>query len=368
MSQTLPLLITEAAAMSVAGVGFHRYEMGPALIGVGADATVVIVAPGDNPGVSGVQDSTKVLLRGEPVPALHERFAFRDAPPIHLFADLGGGCLPLGTARCRGRSWSPAGFNHADLELDQPLSRAMLDAVRPVPEPGPVPGVGWVDHVETDPVRALESFVLGWFPTEETEPAKEATAEGDLDALPTALAAFHRLARLRPALHRFHNPMLKQPKRACGPYGDRLVFAMDNQGVRDWSIPWPQGEQDEADPRVWLTEDPDDPAPETILEEEPLSRFLLQFTLNEAMNASPYHAWTYCTPTTRLDGLWSVLRPIPLSPFLPTYTAEKFFVAPGLLTQVSSDEKEAVVSFGALHRGTLTPLLEHGFHWSRFDG
>jgi hypothetical protein len=42
-------LITEAAALSVAGAGLLRYEMGPALIGAGADATVVIVKPGDNP-------------------------------------------------------------------------------------------------------------------------------------------------------------------------------------------------------------------------------------------------------------------------------------------------------------------------------
>lgn len=73
-------------------------------------------------------------------------------------------------------------------------------------------------------------------------------------------------------------------------------------------------------------------------------------------------------PTARLEVWWSMLRPIPLSPFLPTYTAERFFVAPGLLTQVGSDENEAVVSFSALHRGAQTPLLGHKFRWSRFDG
>ncbi|MCP2365705.1 hypothetical protein HD597_012725 [Nonomuraea thailandensis] len=36
--------------------------------------------------------------------------------------------------------------------------------------------------------------------------------------------------------------------------------------------------------------------------------------------------------------------------------------------RVSSDEHEAVATFGAHYRATLTPLLEHGFHWSRFDG
>ncbi|MFD7482992.1 hypothetical protein [Streptomyces mirabilis] len=368
MPQTLPPLITEAAALSVAGARLQRYEMGPALIGAGADATVVIVAPGDTPGVSGVKDSTTVLLRGDRIPELHSRFEFRGPLPIHLFTCLDQGCLPLGTALCRGTSHAPAGFDHAELELDRPLSREMLDVVRPVPAPGPVPGVDWVDHVETDPIRALESFVLGWFPAEETEPAQDRGAAGEVSHLPEALAAFHRLARLRPALHRFHDPVLKQPRRASGPLGDRLVFAMWNGAGMDWSIPWPPEKPREADPRVWLTEDPGAADPETILEEEPLSRFLLQFTLYEAMNAAPYHAWTYCMPTARLDALCSMLRPIPLSPFLPTYTAERFFVAPGLLTQVSSDENEAVVNFGALHRGTLTPLLEHRFRWSRFDG
>ncbi|MEU1940586.1 hypothetical protein ACH49O_41595 [Streptomyces coeruleorubidus] len=137
MTQTLPSLTTEAAALSVAGAGLRRCQMGSALIGAGADATVVILEPGDNSEVSGVRDSTEVLLRGDAVPALHSRFDFREALPLHLFARLDRGCLPLGTARCRGRSSAPADFDHAELELDQPLTREMLDAVRPVPAPGP---------------------------------------------------------------------------------------------------------------------------------------------------------------------------------------------------------------------------------------
>ncbi|MEU9371688.1 hypothetical protein AB0D71_45145 [Streptomyces avermitilis] len=233
MTQTLPHLITEAAALSVAGAGLLRYEVGPALICAGADATVVIVGPGDNPGVSGVQDSAKVLLRGDGVPALHPRFDFPGALPIHLFARLDQGYLSLGTARCRrmGGESTSAHFNHAVLELDQPLSRAVLDAVRPVPAPGPVPGVEWVDLVATDPIRALESFVLGWFPTEETEPAEDGSTAGEAGSLPEALAAFHRLARLRPAIHRFHDPVLRQPERASGPLGDQLVFARAGRGL-----------------------------------------------------------------------------------------------------------------------------------------
>ncbi|GGU05892.1 hypothetical protein GCM10010256_77280 [Streptomyces coeruleorubidus] len=93
MTQTLPSLTTEAAALSVAGAGLRQYQMGSALIGAGADATVVILEPGDNSEVSGVQDSTEVLLRGDAVPALHSRFDFREALPLHLFA--------AGPASCR---------------------------------------------------------------------------------------------------------------------------------------------------------------------------------------------------------------------------------------------------------------------------
>lgn len=351
-------LITEAAALSVAGSGLRRYEVGSALVGTGSDATVVVLAAGDHPGANGVQDSTKALLRGDKTPDLWARFMSRGArPPIHVFVRLEQGCLSLGTASCRGGASEPAHFDVAHLDLDRPLDRSVLDLARPVPAPGPVPGLEWVGHVETDPVRALKSFVLGWFPAEEGEAAPKENPDG----LPEALAAFHRLARLRPAIYRFHNPVLREPRRVA----DRLVFAAWDGGGMDWSIPWPPGD---ADPRVWLTEDPCAEEPEMFLEQEVLSRFLLQFTLNEAMNAAPYHAWTDVMPVAQLDGLWSMLRPVPLSPFLPAYAAERFFVAPGLLTQVSGSGGEVVVSFGALHRGTLTPLLAQGFRWSRFDG
>ncbi|MFF1516064.1 VOC family protein [Streptomyces sp. NPDC058305] len=126
MLRTPPSLITEEAALSVAGAGLLRYAMGPPLIGAGTDATVVIVEPGDNPKVSGVQDSVWVLLRGDRIPELHSRFEFRGALPIHVFARMEAGCLPLGTAHCRAMPSVPANFNRAELRLIQPLTRDTL--------------------------------------------------------------------------------------------------------------------------------------------------------------------------------------------------------------------------------------------------
>ncbi|WP_411108576.1 hypothetical protein [Streptomyces sp. c-19] len=234
---------------------------------------------------------------------------------------------------------------------------------------GPPLSVDWIDHVDTDPVRALEMLVLGWYPFEEAPPNLDAPTDDVLALLPPALAAFHRTARVRPALYRFCHPMFLRPQHVTRPHGGQLVFAVENQGCRDWSIPWPpQAGPEETDPPVWLTEDPrSDDALETILEAEPLSRFLLQFTLNQACGIAPFRAWTFVMPVDRLEPLRSFLRPVPLSPYMPTYEGDLFYAAPGLLASISADETEAVIGFGARHREALAPLRAYGFPWRRFD-
>ncbi|MFJ9694784.1 hypothetical protein [Kitasatospora sp. NPDC101183] len=362
MTQTHPSPTTEAAALAAAGAGAQRYDLGSALIAAGDDATVVLVEPGDRPGLDGVQDAGTVLLTGAPVDGLHTRFVHPAERPIHVYARLDGACLPLGAAiAARTESAAPA-ISHVRLQFEQPLGRALLDLVRPVPAPGPTPAVDWVDEVEAQPLRALEAFALGWFPAEQP-PAEEP----ELGPVPPALAAFHRLARRRPALLRFGNPVLKRPRRASGPLGGRLVFAEWLGGGMDWSVPWPPEGPAKADPRVWHTEDPYG-EPESEVEAEPLSRFLLQFTLYEAVNSAPYQAWALSAPNERVAPLLRMLRPVPLGPYLPAYGAVRFHVAPGLIARVTGDEQEAVVTFGALHRAVLTPLSAHGFEWHRFDG
>ncbi|MFC7979174.1 hypothetical protein ACFUT3_28565 [Streptomyces cinereoruber] len=254
-------------------------------------------------------------------------------------------------------------------------ARAWTAASRIPPAPrtyveGPPLSVEWVDHVDTDPVRALEMLVLGWYPAEDAPPDPDAPADDVLALLPKALAAFHRLARVRPALYRFCHPMLLHPRHVTRRDGGRLVFAVENQGCADWSIPWPpQGGPEDVDPPVWLTEDPyDDDDPETVLEAEPLSRFLLQFTLKQASGIAPFNAWTYVMPTERLELLWSFLRPVPLSPYMPAYGGHLFYAAPGLLASISADENHADAAFGTRHRETLALLKAYDFPWSRFDG
>ncbi|AVH93774.1 hypothetical protein C5L38_00730 [Streptomyces sp. WAC00288] len=133
-------------------------------------------------------------------------------------------------------------------------ARAWTAASRTPPAPGtyvegPPLSVEWVDHVDTDPVRALEMLVLGWYPAEDAPPDPDAPADDVLALLPKALAAFHRLARVRPALYRFCHPMLLHPRHVTRRDGGRLVFAVENQGCADWSIPWPsRGGPEDVDP------------------------------------------------------------------------------------------------------------------------
>ena len=165
--------------------------------------------------------------------------------------------------------------------------------------------VDWVDHVDTDPVRALEMLVLGWYPAEDAPPDPDAPTDDVLALLPPALAAFHRLARVRPGLYRFCHPMLLYPRHVTRRDGGRLVFAVENQGCADGpSRGRPRTTLRTRTPPVRLTEDPyDDDDPETTLQAEPLSRFLLQFTLKQASGIAPFNAWTYVMPAERLEPL-----------------------------------------------------------------
>ncbi|MFI8515910.1 hypothetical protein ACIGHB_32800 [Streptomyces sp. NPDC085460] len=235
----------------------------------------------------------------------------------------------------------------------------------------PLPAVDWIDHVDTDPIRALELLVLGWYPAEDSPPDPDAPTDDAVALLPPPLAAFHRLARLRPALYRFNHPMLLHPQHVTRPDGARMVFAVENQGCSDWTIPWPpRGGPEDDDPPVWHTEGPydyDNDNPDTHLQTEPLSRFLLQFTLKEASGLAPFSAWTDLMPVERLEPLRNFLRPIPLGPYMPDYGGHLFYAAPGLLAAISSDGTQADAVFAARHRETLAPLKTYTFPWRRFD-
>lgn len=244
--------------------------------------------------------------------------------------------------------------------ISPPLSRETLDRVRPPTTPPPLPAPDWLGEVHANPGRALEGFLTTWYPaTGPHQPAADIPG-----SLPRALADFHRLAARRPAILGGHNRT--RPLDDLRPDGgaERLVFAVECQGGRPWSIPWGPGATD-PDPTVWF----DDGHP--VPEQEPLSGFLLQFALAEAVLGAPYQAGCDALPRHLLPVLESRLARVPLRPFRsPADAPTDFLVAPGLIARVGPgwDEGKLDVWIGARHRGALRPLAELGIPWRRFDG
>ncbi|MFE6099218.1 hypothetical protein ACFVQ4_04555 [Streptomyces laurentii] len=90
---------------------------------------------------------------------------------------------------------------------------------QPIPPLDELPGVDWVDRVDTDPVGALESFALGWFPA---------------------------------GSRRRMDPVPARPPRADGPLGDRLVLAAWNGASSLYDFPWSRfdGRDERLSPRT----------------------------------------------------------------------------------------------------------------------
>ncbi|MFF1650989.1 hypothetical protein [Streptomyces sp. NPDC058240] len=176
---------------------------------------------------------------------------------------------------------------------------------------------------------------------------------------------FYRLAERRPAILGQQNFIEPPAGIASRRHGERMVFAVENQGGWDWSIPW-QPETGDVDPAVGLTT-MNVPVPE----QEPLSRFLLQFSLHEAAVTAPYHAGTQGPAERLMPLLESLLQRVPLLPFMSPIVPKIFLVGPGVIAQVSQsrhDTDEITVEIGAHHRGALRPLGRLDIEWRGFDG
>ncbi|MFD0508588.1 hypothetical protein ACFQ0G_48855 [Streptomyces chiangmaiensis] len=131
-----------------------------------------------------------------------------------------------------------------------------------------------------------------------------------------------------------------------------LVFGEENQGGFFWSLLWTL-DGPEADPTVWFREYDEPP----IAEQEPLSGFLMQFSLFEASMGAEYVALCDQVTEQQIDQLTEGLLPVPLRQFCPAFPT-RFYVGPGLVLQVSDERGDAGFSVwaGATHRTALAPL------------
>ncbi|MGW2988153.1 hypothetical protein [Streptomyces goshikiensis] len=280
--------------------------------------------------------------------------------PIHIAVRLGEGVLDLGTAKVSQASTSDGVLTNCELRFEAPLSRQLLNRVRPPLPPVNLPGLEWLRNVNGDRAAALEQFVTGWYPA---AGATEPPASCAPSRLPARLRQLHRLAKQRPGALGTQNRILPEPDMHTDHLGEMLVFGVENQGGFLWSLLWTL-DGPEADPTVWFREFDEEP----IAEQEPLSGFLIQFSLFEASMGADYLALPRRLTAAQVAQLTQALHPVPLRPFWP-WAPTHFYVAPGLVVRVSNEGGEDFdVWAGATHRSALEPLADFPVDWTRFDG
>ncbi|MGW4819790.1 hypothetical protein ACWEP4_12505 [Streptomyces sp. NPDC004227] len=182
--------------------------------------------------------------------------------------------------------------------------------------------------------------------------------------LPDGLRHFYQLAQHRPRSLGAQNRILPASERRTDPKGELLVFGEENQGGFFWSLLWTL-DGPEADPTVWFREYDEPPT----AEQEPLSGFLIQFSLYEAAMGADYVALPRRLTAQQVDRLTDGLLPVPLRPFWPG-APTRFYAAPGLILHVSDGggDNGFRAWAGATHRSALAPPADVPVEWSVFDG
>ncbi|MFE1414357.1 hypothetical protein ACFW6F_26700 [Streptomyces sp. NPDC058746] len=362
--ERIPVLVGSPAPVTRFTVGGADVVMGPA-------GMAVVVKAGDDPGRSGVWNAAEVRLLGPAPAAVTERLMGSSRAddgsllPIHIAVDVEGDTVHLGTGRV-GRGGTADGvLTDCELRLDSPLSRDLLDRVRPPLPPDDLPGLEWLRQVNGDRSAALEDFITGWYPpltTSESDGARRATTR-TAPHLPDGLRQLHRLAERRPDVLGVQNRILSETSRRTDLAGEMRVFGDECQGGFSWSLLWTLDEP-EADPTVWFGEFDQEP----IAEQEPLSGFLIQFSLFEACMGAKYLALPRRLDAPQVEQLAQALHPVPLRPFWP-WVPTQFYVAPGLVMRVGSENGVEFDAWaGASHRSALDPLAGLPIDWLRFDG
>lgn len=368
---------TEIEALAGGPAGAQRFTVSGATVVLGPSGSVIITAAGDVLGHSGVWSAEEVRLVG-PAPAPVTKRLLGDPEawvadesslPIHLAVRIDEGLLYLGRGRLsRAEMTRPAGGGESvlricGLRLDTRLSRPVLDRVRPTAPAPDLPDLGWLKHVNGDRAAALEQFVTGWYPAAGQPPSPSSEPTGSR-LLPGSLQQLYLLAEQRPDALGRHNHILPWHEVQSDPLGELLVFGVENQGCFYWGLPWTWDEPQD-DPTVWFREYDDKP----VTEQEPLSGFLLQFSLFEAAMSADYVGLADSLSDRQVQQLTAPLQHVPLRSFWPQ-TRTRFYVAPGLVLYVSDALGDGKFNLwaGATHRSALQALPKIDAEWLRFDG
>ncbi|MEU4690021.1 hypothetical protein [Actinoplanes sp. NPDC023714] len=338
-------LFTEDEVLRAAGEGAKIQRSGPSVYAAGGRALIIVLDAGDRPAGTRLADRRTVELRG-PFPDPVVSWFDRAGLPWLLYARLAGGdCVPLG----RSGGVVRRDGDDLDLVLEEPLPFPLLDLLRPDRERR-LPDLGWLTMLPHDKVGALRAFAEGWY----ADMAPAGTEEPEAATpLPVPLQVFYRLAAREPLMFGVHNEIYRPHDLEYDEDEGGVIVAAENQGVWVRVV-----DPDEDDPEVHDDGDPD---------EEPLSGFLLQFTLAEAVMAAPYRASAELT-----DAQWKRLAQrlteVPLARPAFLGPAASLHVAPGLVVIVQEgqegNEGGVELTAGTFQRPALDALREPGVEWN----
>ncbi|MGI5328374.1 hypothetical protein [Actinomadura nitritigenes] len=308
-------LLTEGAAIRLADDNVMGCETDGASVMLGEAATVIIADPLDGLDVSGVWNSRRFHLHGPLVDDVGVRLfghlpdsldrswsQHSDARPVHLLTRLPEGCVYLGVGKPAQASYTNGCLAYAALTIEPELTLELPDRVRPPSEPETLPNLDWLTHMAVSPLEALTQFVEGWFPETYQDLGEFVAAPWDV---PEPLAVFYRLARHRPALLDVQN-RLRPPHRWQERHDGLIAFGDENQGGFIWLF-----DRSHPDPVVWIDQD----GYGLRREHQPMSGFLLQFALYEAMMNAPYKALRADLAAEHIDKLTAALTPVPWEPW-----------------------------------------------------
>jgi hypothetical protein len=145
--------------------------------------------------------------------------------------------------------------------------------------------------------ETVERFAYAWY----GPPRAVASADEGPGDVPEPLRRFYDVAARWPTLV-VQNALVRPPKGE----GDRVVFYVENQGLCSWMTI--RSRQDDA--RVWAEVEG-----EAVVEEEPLSRFLVTVAILEAVFGSPDGASAAWLHRDRLSGDLGPLRRLSFAPW-----------------------------------------------------
>jgi hypothetical protein len=215
---------------------------------------------------------------------------------------------------------------------------------------GTVPGTGWLADVPHDKVAAMRRFLQGWYA--DVPPVQPEEQETPM-RLPAALTAFYELAAHRPVIYGGHNRIYAPHELEYDEDEGGVVFAAENQGVWVKVI-----DPDEDDPEVFDDGEPDP---------EPLSGFLLQFALVEAVMSAPHAGHAEITGEQR-DRFVAGLAQVPLAPATFPEQDTTIHVAPGLVAISYPSGDGFQLSVASRQGAALDPVRNPGFTWEAFTG